>query len=100
MRSPRLLAMTAAAVTALVAPAAPAAAAAPLPDPIPGPIPASSVHVRYTTIASGLTSPTDATAPPGDRNHLYVTDQNGKLWGVNLRGKREKWLAADLSGLM
>jgi glucose/arabinose dehydrogenase len=100
MRGPRLLALTAVAVAALVAPAAPAAAAAPLPDPIPAPIGRSGVHVGYTTVASGMVSPTGATAPPGDRNHLYVTDQAGKIWGVELSGQRRTWVAADLTSLM
>jgi glucose/arabinose dehydrogenase len=100
MRGPRSLALTAIAVAALVLPAAPAAAAEPKTDPIPGPIQASGVHVGYTTVASGLVSPTSATAPRGERDHLYVADQNGKIWGVELHGKRRKWVAADLTSLM
>jgi glucose/arabinose dehydrogenase len=100
MRGPRSLALTAMAVAALIVPAAPAAAAEPLQDPIPGPIPASPLKVTYTTVASGMVSPTGATAPPGERNHTYVTDQDGRIWGVELHGKRRKWVAADLRSLM
>jgi glucose/arabinose dehydrogenase len=100
MRGPRFIALTAIAVAALVLPAGPAAAAEPLPDPIPGPIQASGVQVDYETVATGLVSPTGATAPPGERNHIYITDQNGKIWGLELHGKRRKWVAADLTGLM
>src|SRR5215218_6047914 len=99
MRGPRSLLLTAIAVAALVAPAAPAAALPPLLDPIPAPIGRSGVDVRYTTVASGMVSPTTATAPSGERDHLYVADQNGMLWGVELHGKRRKWVAADLRGL-
>ena len=100
MRGPRSLLLTAVAVATLVVPAAPAAAAAPLPDPIPAPIGRSGIDVSYTTVASGMVSPTTATAPSGERDHLYVADQNGMLWGVELNGQRRKWVAADLRGLM
>jgi len=95
--------LTLVAAAALVAPAAPSVAApAPtgLQDPIPGPIPDSGIRVALRPVATGLVSPTGGTAPRGDRKHLYVTDQNGKIWGIDLRGRNERWLFADLTGLM
>ena len=103
MRGPRSLALTLVAAAALVAPAAPSVAApAPtgLQDPIPGAIPDSGIRVALRPVATGLVSPTGGTAPRGDRKHLYVTDQNGKIWGVDLRGRSRKWLVADLTSLM
>ncbi|MEP6815135.1 MAG: PQQ-dependent sugar dehydrogenase [Marmoricola sp.] len=40
---------------------------------------------------------------PGDGHHLFVADQNGKIWGVSVHhhgGRHGRWLVADLSGLL
>jgi len=77
-----------------------------LSDPIPAPIRPAGIDIRLETVANGLESPVDATTAPGDRHHLFVADQNGKLWGLTVRGHhrhhgdRSKWLVADLSDLM
>jgi glucose/arabinose dehydrogenase len=62
----------------------------PLADPIPGTIPQSPVKVALKTIMSGLVSPVAAAVAPGDRHHLYVADQTGKLWrlAIDNRGDR------------
>lgn len=92
--------------------------AAGLADPIPAPIKDAVVRVALEPVASGLESPVAASAAPGDDHHLFVADQNGKIWGVPVtdrddgedgdgRDGREdgddrhgRWLVADLSGLL
>src|SRR4051794_27649646 len=96
MHVPRSIALAAVAVVVL---ATPAAAATALSDPIPAPIPASRVRVALAQVADGLVAPTSGTPAPGDHKHLFVTDQAGKIWGVDLR-HGGKWLVADLSGLL
>jgi glucose/arabinose dehydrogenase len=56
----------------------------PLTDPIPAPIPAGDVTVRLVQLADGLVSPVTGTFAPGDSKHLYVLDQPGRVWAVNL----------------
>ena len=97
MRVPRSVALAAVAVMAV---AVPAAAAPALNDPIPAPIPVSRVEVALKPIATGLVSPVAGTVAPGDHKHLYVADQGGKIWQVDLRGRAPKRLVADLSGLL
>src|SRR3954452_8398266 len=95
-----------AATVALVGATTATAFAAGLSDPIPKPIRPANIDVRFQKVANGLESPVDATTAPGDRHHLFVADQNGKLWGLTVRGHhrhhgdRSKWLVADLSDLM
>jgi glucose/arabinose dehydrogenase len=60
----------------------------PLADPIPALIPQSQVKVSLETVMSGLVSPVAAAVAPGDRRHLYVADQIGKVWRVPI-GNRE-----------
>lgn len=52
----------------------------PLADPIPGTIPQSPVKIALKTVMSGLVSPVASAVAPGDRHHLYVADQIGKIW--------------------
>jgi len=83
----------------LLAAAAPAAAQR-LPDPIPAPIPSSGITVRLEQVAGGLVGPVTATSAPGHRNTLFVVDQVGKIWAVDVgRGnaRRPMRLFADLS---
>ncbi len=56
----------------------------PLGDPVPSPVPEGDVHVRLETVATGLTAPNWGTAAPGDPGRLFVTDQNGILWAIDL----------------
>jgi glucose/arabinose dehydrogenase len=74
----------------------------PLPDPIPAPIPQSRAAVALETIASGLVSPVTASAPPGDRRHLYVADQPGQVWRLHLGtgSPRPPELFLDVSALL
>lgn len=48
------------------------------------PIEASGTRIKLEQVASGLVSPLKATVAPGLPNHLFVVDQPGKLWAVNL----------------
>jgi glucose/arabinose dehydrogenase len=92
-----------AAVAASVAVTTVSAFGAGLSDPIPAPIRPAGIDIRLETVANGLESPVAATTAPGDRHHLFVADQNGKLWGLTVHGHhgdRSKWLVADLSGLL
>lgn len=57
-----------------------------LADPIPAPIPAGDLHVELETVASGLTAPNWGTFAPGVAGRLFVTDQNGILWSIDLAG--------------
>ncbi len=97
MRVSRSIALAAVAVLAV---AAPAAAATALFDPIPAPIPVSNRSIALQTVASGLVSPVTGTVAPGDNKHLYVADQGGMIWSVDVRGSSPKTLVADLSGLL
>ncbi len=77
--------------------------AAGIQDPIPAPIPPAGVDIALETVASGLVSPVAAARAPGDGHHLFIADQNGMLWGVTVHGhggRHDKWLVADLSGLL
>jgi glucose/arabinose dehydrogenase len=76
------LASLAASIGALWAGLAPAAGAALL-DPIPQPI-QGGLPIGLATVATGLTAPNWATFAPGVLDQLFVTDQNGILWAVDL----------------
>jgi glucose/arabinose dehydrogenase len=76
------LARLAASIATLGAGVAPAAAA-PLADPIPAPI-QGGMPVGLATVATGLAAPNWATFAPGFPDRLFVTDQNGILWAVDL----------------
>lgn len=97
MRVSRSIALAAVAVLAV---ATPASAATALFDPIPAPIPVSNSSIALQTVASGLVSPVTGTVVPGDSKHLYVADQGGMIWAVDVRGSSPKTLVADLSGLL
>lgn len=82
--------------------AGPALALGPrVPDPIPDPIPMGNVTVHLETVASGLVTPVTGAVAPGDRKHLYVGEQNGHVWQIDLRhpGMAPR-LFADLSSLV
>lgn len=67
-----------------------------LADPIPTSIPGSAITVGLEQVADGLLAPTAAAVAPGHRRHLFVADQNGQIWDVDL-GRGGKRLFADLS---
>ena len=56
----------------------------PVLDPIPGPIPAGDVHVELVEVASGLTAPNWGATAPGQAGRLFVSDQPGFLWAIDL----------------
>ncbi len=56
----------------------------PLADPIPTPVPLGAVNVQLATVATGLTAPNWGTNAPGVSGRLYVSDQNGIFWNINL----------------
>ena len=56
----------------------------PLEDPIPGLIPASKVVVDLKTIATGIIAPVTGAVAPGDEEHIYVADQVGKLYRIQV----------------
>jgi len=57
-----------------------------LQDPIPAPIGKGLVTVRLETLVDGLTAPNWGTYVPGDFGRLFVTDQTGIVWSVDLTG--------------
>jgi len=58
--------------------------AAPLTDPIPEPIPRGNVSVVLETVATGLTAPNWGIVAPGQSDRLFVSDQDGILWAIDL----------------
>lgn len=77
-----------AALTALTLCAAPLQSAAqlhtPLIDPIPGTIPSSGITIGLETVLSGLVQPTAGAVAPGDPDHLYIADQVGKVYALDI----------------
>ena len=60
------------------------AAVTPIDDPIPEPIAQAGQPVKLVTVASGLTAPNWGIPAPGDYTRLFVTDQPGILWAIDL----------------
>lgn len=56
----------------------------PLDDPIPAPIEVGGIDARLELVSTGLTAPNWGTAAPGVTNRLFVVDQDGILWKINL----------------
>jgi glucose/arabinose dehydrogenase len=56
----------------------------PIADPMPAPIPAGDVTVRLVQVADGLVSPVTGTSAPGDSKHLFVLDQPGRVWAIDV----------------
>jgi len=66
-------------------------------DPIPKPIETGKIHVTLKTVATGLTAPNWGTFAPGvPRSPLFVTDQPGFLWAIDL-GTGAKLAILDVS---
>lgn len=68
-------------------------------NPLPQPIGQGRVTVRLTPVASGLVAPNWGIAAPGDAGRLFVADQTGTLWAIDLASK-QKTVFADLSNLL
>jgi glucose/arabinose dehydrogenase len=58
--------------------------AQPLDNPIPRPIRKGGVPVRLEPVATGLTAPNWGISAPGDDGRLFVVDQPGIVWAVDL----------------
>jgi glucose/arabinose dehydrogenase len=58
----------------------------PIDDPIPGHIERGDIQVQLQTLTQGrgLTAPNWGTFAPGQPNILYVSDQDGPLWAVDI----------------
>jgi len=98
LRPALILAAAAAATTTAALPAG-AAASKGLADPIPGALPVAPFSVGVKTVATGLVSPTYGTFAPGVPDRLYVTDQIGKIWSIDVSAGRRghRTLFADLT---
>ncbi len=70
----------------------------PLLDPLP-PIAQSTVHIRLELVADGLTAPNWGAVAPGDAGRLFVTDQDGILWAIDL-ASGDKTVFLDVSPLL
>lgn len=68
-------------------------------DPIPAPVRKGSIRLRLKPIATELTAPNWGASAPGDSKHLYVSDQDGKLWRIDLT-TGNKAIFLDLSNLL
>lgn len=103
MRKTRMVAAVAVASTMLLLTAGTGSAlGARVADPIPTLIPTGDLTVGLETVASGFNGPVTATHAPGDDEHLYVVEQSGKIWQVDIgeHGMGAKRLFADLSGVV
>lgn len=63
---------------------APAPVAAQIEDPFPQPIRQIGLKVDLEAVAAGMTAPNWGTAAPGIDGRLFVADQDGILWDVDL----------------
>ncbi len=68
-------------------------------DRLADPVLQSDITIKLETVATGLTAPNWGTFAPGDAGRLFVSDQDGKLWAVDL-SSGDKSVFADLSGLL
>ena len=59
----------------------------------------SDKTIKLELLASGLTAPNFGTTAPGDEGRLFVSDQDGTLWAIEL-ASGDKSVFADLSGLL
>ncbi|HEA67448.1 MAG TPA: CHRD domain-containing protein, partial [Desulfobacterales bacterium] len=65
-------------------------------NPIPEPIRKGDIPIRLETVATGLTAPNWGTFAPGHPDRLFVTDQVGILWAIQL-DTGEKRVFLDVS---
>ena len=104
MRLRRSISLTAVALLCLPIVASAVAATGPsrgLDDPIPERIRRGRIDVGLRTVADGLVSPVTGTFAPGVHDRLFVADQTGKIWSIDVgRDPGPRTLFADLSGLV
>ena len=55
-----------------------------VPDPIPTVITKGNVTIGLKTVAKGYVAPVTATYASNDRNHLFVVEQDGKIWSLQV----------------
>lgn len=77
----------------------PVSTQAQLDDPIRKPIRSGGAPVTLESVATGLTAPNWGTFAPGDSSRLFVTDQVGILWAIDL-GTGNKTVFADISSIL
>lgn len=70
-----------------------------LDNPIKPRIKKGNIKIKLTPVAEGLTAPNWGTDAPGEPGRLFVTDQTGIIWAVDLVNG-QKTMFADLSGLL
>lgn len=58
----------------------------------------SGVDVTLEPIASGLERPIDFAVAPGDSDHFYVVEQNGKILMLDAKTGQKKHILLDLTG--
>lgn len=75
----------------------PSATPVPLENPIEDPIGRGAYVLSLTTVATDFVAPLWGTTAPSLTNNLFVIDQPGEIWNVNLT-TGSKALFADLSG--
>lgn len=68
----------------------------PVDDPQPSSITRGNISLKLETVASGFVAPVYATPAPSEQGFLYVVEQGGKIWKVNL-SSGAKQLFLDLS---
>jgi glucose/arabinose dehydrogenase len=74
----------------------------PLDNPIPEPIPQGPLTIQLVPVAMGMTAPNWGTSAPGCASlvgRLFVVDQDGKLWRVNL-GTGQKQVVLDVGPML
>lgn len=84
LRTDRVLAALLVLGTASLSPCLWAQAHPPLIDPIPATIPSSGITIALQPVMFGLVQPTAGAVAPGDPDHLYIADQIGKIWAIDL----------------
>jgi glucose/arabinose dehydrogenase len=63
------------------------------------PVEQSDITIKLETVATGLTAPNWGTFAPGDGAQLFVSDQDGTLWAIDLAtGAKSVFL--DVSGMI
>jgi glucose/arabinose dehydrogenase len=58
-------------------------------DPIPAVITKGSVAIGLNTVAKVYVTPVTATYAPNDKNHLFVVEQNGKIWSLQVNSAKD-----------
>jgi len=91
LRSTFLVTLAAVALI-LAAGAEPTRAAGSLADPIPGPIPFGDITISLETVATGFTSPLWGTHAGDGSRRLFVEDQIGMIYEVDLAAKSKRLL--------